>query len=520
MSKSWDWKTNISETILQKSENPQTGTPPPIVIDGALYSGGPDDDNIYLYGGTTSYWNTSFPDYQSPTSSQYSLWSFNIVTKTWGQFDILSSSPQRPSGGYWAAAPNLGLAFYLGGMLDHGSSLQTLSLSNTTKFGILGMLVINMKDGTAKNVSTAGLTGNNPRSRGNLQYIERFGDKGILISFGGSFRSLSDKGGAVVRTLIPMDAIEVFDVATLDSGDGTWYKQKTSGEIPQPRIDACVVATTAPDNSSTNIYLYGGRNDTVIFDQIYVLSLPSFKWIFEGTSPRFGMTCHLMGERQLITVGGYSSMNLTSGCDWEDKGVGVYDLSTLLWGSRFLADAGDYTVPTPVVSAIGGSINGSATMTSPLAGYTKPAFGHLFNKAINPNPPTPPPQTSTPAAGPNKGAIAGGVVGGIAGLFIIAGAILFIVRRRRPRPVQPEGPAELSGSGYPIQEKDGSAPHAELVAQTGHYAELDAERAVEIMGTTHDPKNVDVKDIKDMDDIKEKPEETEVKEDHKDVPMV
>jgi hypothetical protein len=157
-------------------------------------------------------------------------------------------------------------------------------------------------------------------------------------------------------------------------------------------------------------------------------------------------------------------------------------------------------------------------MTSPLAGYTNPAFGHLFNKAINPTPS--PPHTSTPAAGPNKGAIAGGVVGGIAGLSIIAGAILFFVRRRRSRPDQHDGPAELSGTGYPILEKDASGPHAELVGQTGQYAELDAERAVEIMSTTHDPKNVDIKDIKDINDTKEGHDDTEVKEDHKDVPMV
>ena len=66
------------------------------------------------------------------------------------------------------------------------------------------------------------------------------------------------------------------------------------------------------------------------------------------------MTCHLAGKRQLITVGGWSSLNLTAGCDWESQGVGVYDLSTLIWGSRFNAKAADYLVPTPVVSAIGG----------------------------------------------------------------------------------------------------------------------------------------------------------------------
>src|SRR5437763_1606642 len=115
MSDSWDWKKNVSESYIVKAENPATGTRPPIVIDGALYQGGPGDNNIYLYGGTTSYWNTSFPGWQSATSFQYALWSFDTVSKVWGQYDVSNASPFRPSGGAWADAPNLGLSFFLGG---------------------------------------------------------------------------------------------------------------------------------------------------------------------------------------------------------------------------------------------------------------------------------------------------------------------------------------------------------------------------------------------------------------------
>ncbi|KAH0538838.1 hypothetical protein FGG08_004614 [Glutinoglossum americanum] len=492
MSQSWDWKTNISEVVLPKSNNPQTGSPPPIVIDGALYQGGPGDKNIYLYGGTTSFWNTSFPNWQSPTSFQYSLWSFDTVAKTWAQYDVSNASPVRPSGGAWADAPNLNLAFYLGGKVDNGSQITTGDIGGGIKVGLLGMVVIDTKSQTAKNVSTAGLTGDSPRSRGNLVYVPEFGDKGILVTLGGSFKSLSDQNDKVVGTLVPMDTIEVFDVASLDGGkSGYWYKQKASGDIPEPRIDACVALASAPDGSSHNIYLYGGRNATGIFDQIFVLSLPSFTWtkIFEGKSPRYGMTCHLVGKRQLLTVGGYSSLNLTSGCDWEDKGVGIYDLSTLIWGSRYFADAKEYTVPTPVVSMIGGNPPSSST----------------------------PPPTSTP---PSKGAIAGGVIGGVAALSMIVGAIIYFIRRRRgPRPASVVAPAELSGSPFDaIQEKDASHPRpdvdAELGAHSGHYAELEADRGVEIMGYTQ--KSVDAKDEKDERDKKGKAEE----QDYKDVPMI
>jgi hypothetical protein len=175
LSDSWDWKTNVSLSYVAKAENPATGTQPPIVIDGALYRGLPTDNNIYLYGGTTSFWNTSFPGWQAPTSFQYALWSFDTVTKVWGQYDVSNVSPYRPSGGAWADAPNLGLAFYLGGMINNGSQITTGDIGDHRMAGVLGMIVIDTKTQSARNVSTAGLTGNSPRSRGSLVYVPNFG---------------------------------------------------------------------------------------------------------------------------------------------------------------------------------------------------------------------------------------------------------------------------------------------------------------------------------------------------------
>ena len=66
------------------------------------------------------------------------------------------------------------------------------------------------------------------------------------------------------------------------------------------------------------------------------------------------MTCHLVGNRQMLTVGGFSSNNLSSSCDWEVKSVAIYDMSSLVWGSVFRADAPAYQVPGLVVDVIGG----------------------------------------------------------------------------------------------------------------------------------------------------------------------
>ena len=66
------------------------------------------------------------------------------------------------------------------------------------------------------------------------------------------------------------------------------------------------------------------------------------------------MTCHLVGNRQMLTVGGFSSTNLSLSCDWEVKSVAIYDMSDLIWGSVFHAAAPAYQVPGPVADVIGG----------------------------------------------------------------------------------------------------------------------------------------------------------------------
>jgi Kelch motif len=159
-----------------------------------------------------------------------------------------------------------------------------------------------------------------------------------------------------------MDTIEIFDVASLYEGssDAAWYAQNVTGDIPAPRTDFCVVTAAAPDNSSYNIYLYGGRDATTDYDDVYVLSLPSFRWIqiYSGQSPRWGHTCHLVANSQMLTVGGANGSTVASslwnGCDWEMMSVAVYSLSTLTWGSVYDAAAPQYTVPNLIYQVVGG----------------------------------------------------------------------------------------------------------------------------------------------------------------------
>ena len=182
---SWDWKTNISETFTNITKNPKTGSYPPQGVRGTFFQGNNDDDNFYYYGGTTSFLNTSFPGWQPPPPSAYSLWSYDTVTKEWGQYDLRPSIPNRPSSGAATEAIDQRLMFYFNGVIDNGSSTATENLGPSGVTFLDGMVAINMTDNTARNLSTTAVNQSRPRARGQMQYIPDIGKYGILVLIGG-----------------------------------------------------------------------------------------------------------------------------------------------------------------------------------------------------------------------------------------------------------------------------------------------------------------------------------------------
>ena len=189
---SWDWRTNISENSIVKAANPQTGIAPPQLVNGALFHGTEDDNNIYLFGGTTSYVNTSFPGFQQPSPRANALWSYNIISKEWNHYDVSQGTLSRPSSGSSTEARDQGLAFYLNGELDSGSSLETRGLGNNDPVWLGGMIVINTNNQTVRNISTYGLNQDLPRTRGLLQYVIGVGPNGILVQIGGNQKPSSN----------------------------------------------------------------------------------------------------------------------------------------------------------------------------------------------------------------------------------------------------------------------------------------------------------------------------------------
>lgn len=217
-----------------------------------------------------------------------------------------------------------------------------------------------------------------------------------------------------------MNVIDVFDIAT-----STWYKQATRGTYPKLRVNPCAVAASAPDGSSTNVYLYGGQNlippeNQTQYGDMWILTVPSFTWIEVNTTgqsvppPRVGHSCSIW-DGQIVVVGGFSGPDLSC-----DSGFYVFSASTLTWQNNFsslggpsgaggpgggssgngggggggggsngpsvpnpqnkqlsqlndsaaLSGSYGYQVPAAVQSVIGGHASGGATITAPAQSAT------------------------------------------------------------------------------------------------------------------------------------------------------
>lgn len=99
-------------------------------------------------------------------------------------------------------------------------------------------------------------------------------------------------------------------------------------------------------------FIYGGLNRRTkeIYREVYVLTIPGFVWFKApnaNTAGRHLHSCELVKGNQFLSIGGFKYQY------WLDpdsftQGIGVFDMSTMVWKSSYDADAPPYQSPTVV----------------------------------------------------------------------------------------------------------------------------------------------------------------------------
>ncbi|KAG6353467.1 hypothetical protein INS49_005648 [Diaporthe citri] len=443
----------------------------PDVNGGVLWG---DDVNkvFYLFGG----------DFYGTPPTPFNLYSYDILNDSWDNLGPPSQSGINPiSYGAGVGISELGLGFYYGGWLSNNSVPGWSGAPMATT----GLVKYDMDQGSWTNNTGPDST---RRAEGTMNYLPA-SDGGLLIYFGG-VQELENG----TTTGQPMDEVFIYDILS-----GRWYTQQTSGTTPQMRSRFCSGVTWADDQSSYNIYLYGGAGmppDTSGFDDVYILTIPTFTWIklypndgnVTGQYPHHSLSCNVVNKGQMLVIGG--TFPLSDDCDAAPQ----WGAHNLVLGQQSDPDANPwqlyspnlttYAVPDEIVSVVGGQATGGATRTAPSGGFDNPDLDVLMTKrasvaARTPTRSIPGATSSASSSGGthlSTGAIVGiAVGGGVALIALVVGLCVFIRRHRRFRygatGGQHGGPkSSAGGSSSPYTFGPGTTPWSPNSAYSGAAA--------------------------------------------------
>ncbi|KAF1991092.1 hypothetical protein K402DRAFT_323651, partial [Aulographum hederae CBS 113979] len=387
----------------------------PNVSGGTLWA---DEVNkvLHAYGGEFS---------GSP--EDFTLWSYDTILDQWNQTDT-PQSIQRAAWGAGVAVNERAEGYYMGGWLSN----QTMPGWNGAPFATSTLIRYDMVGNTWQNMS--GPADGIGRAEGVMVFLPA-SDAGLLIYFGGILDT--SRNGTVQGS--PMNVIHIFDLAS-----SKWYTQTAGGDVPEDRKRFCAGATWAADHSSYNIYLYGGQGippNTTGFDDVYILSLPSFTWVKwwptqpgEG-NPHNSLSCNVIDGAQMLIIGG--TFPISDQCDantvWgtHNLNLGASNIQNAMWYD-YMPNLTVYNVPKELIAVIGGGPSGGATQIRPQSWDNRdlpvyfsrvPTFPARTPTRAIPGPTST--STGTPEESSNIAAIAGGAAGGGAALLIVLGVLIW-----------------------------------------------------------------------------------------------
>ncbi|KAJ4361305.1 hypothetical protein N0V95_002007 [Ascochyta clinopodiicola] len=355
-----DWNSenmNYTNTWLLYSDlnasTPGLGQPPqyanlskptdiPSVSGGIIW---PDEANkcFYQFGG----------EFTAGRPSEFSMHTYDVLLDQWnltGNRAAGVSTTQRAAYGAGTHIEGLGLGFYLGGWMSNQTS------PDWTGPPVATADLVRFEYSTGFLYNTSGPGDNVGRAEGQMVYLP-VSDSGVLAYFGG----IEDQYQNGTAAPANMSNIHIYDVAS-----SKWYTQTASGSIPEARRQFCAGVTWADDQSSYNVYLYGGYGfgDSPGFDDAYILTIPSFTWIKVFPSenntaeyPHGGCSANVVTRDQMLIIGGWFPGS--DQCDSPQvqgqhlMNLGFNGEKKALW-DKYDPSLSTYLVPTPVISAIGG----------------------------------------------------------------------------------------------------------------------------------------------------------------------
>ncbi|KAJ3572538.1 hypothetical protein NPX13_g5017 [Xylaria arbuscula] len=411
------------------------------------------------------------------------LWAFNSTDDSWDLIEVSGGkiSFGNNSEGVHASDPRTGTSFYTGGWKMAYNSTN----NGTVKFQSFNSDSPQWTFETA----TSGIQGPDIL-KGAMVYLRK-GQAGVLVAFGGyqtAYEGVEFAGWPWDRR--PFSEIFIYDIFS-----NTWYQQTATGDLPDLRTEFCAGVSSAPDDTSFQITIHGGWDQLGgrAFNDVYVLSIPSFRWIKidDSNNPdllgddqpgRNRHKCDVWNESQLIVTGGQitlgygETVSLSKTCNTTYPPIKVLDTSTYTWRTEFDPSI-EYSVPNVVSAVIGGNSSGAARLTTPSGGWDSGDLSAIFKQTV---------ARDTLSAG----AIAGIVVGVVVGLAAIAAAVFFFRRRNnRTHNVSVTAPAPGTGDnpafGFePLGSERWNKPELDGTTGAARY-ELGEHDPAQLHGDSH-----------------------------------
>lgn len=453
------------------------------VLNGEILWPTGDPNSCLAFGGVQNLIYGTPP----PPTQVWQLTTNDSGSGSWSNFGFGNISAfnnlTRPGDALGATIDDTG--FILGGYISSQTSPAYNGMIG--RFSIPGIVAYNMSTGQWSNSSMPQELVRPNGKNGILAAVPTFGTQGLLMATG---------TGSSSEGALPFDNITIHEPT-----NRTWHYQTATGSIPRGRDKACTVGIEG-DNGTYEVFVYGGQdnpNDGQLtptqitanknLDSVHVLSFPGFAWFKADYAPRtnrFYHTCQVVGKRQMLSIGGWDSLDANNGnmsVDPMAQGLEISDLTEMRWSSSYNAEAPPYKTPQVIKDWY--KVNASSVQ------WDDPAVQKFFEKNISAATGFPTsPATSSPTGATsdliNTSAVVGvviGSVGGVAVLCLLFG-LIYLSRRRRLRVTKKDNrhtnsDLETEKAGLPE-----NYPPTELVNNERPY-EIDSIPRIELDAIGH-----------------------------------